>query len=192
MGKTPGYLYLVQPERFLGTNIFKVGKTEREPEKRFSEYGKDTLVLECVKVEDIDNSEKTVINFFSSAQKYKDGNEYFECKNKDCARVLFFEAISFLKKEWMKSVVLDEKRREILIKTILGNNRLKITGLSKDYILVVDLIEILGINLDFEDLSIIQKICDTGGGSRVEFDHNIFPFRDNIIIKGVRQTFFGN
>jgi hypothetical protein len=50
-----GYLYLVQPEEFKGTTIYKYGRTIN-PANRFIAYG-DLTVIECIPVNHIFQAE---------------------------------------------------------------------------------------------------------------------------------------
>ena len=55
-----GFLYLVQPERYLGTNVFKYGITWNT-KQRFSKYGGDKCkVFHIVKVNDMYSAELTL------------------------------------------------------------------------------------------------------------------------------------
>jgi hypothetical protein len=55
-----GYLYLVQPTKYIGTNVFKVGKAWN-PKQRFSSYGKEVKIFETFKVKDVDTGEKMLL-----------------------------------------------------------------------------------------------------------------------------------
>jgi hypothetical protein len=47
-----GYIYLVQPEKYIGKNIYKVGRTWKL-EQRFPAYGKGTKIIKTQKVTDM-------------------------------------------------------------------------------------------------------------------------------------------
>jgi hypothetical protein len=59
IAKDEGYLYLVQPEKFLGMNVFKAGRAWK-PEQRFGPYGKKVKIIEIVKVKDVKAGERKV------------------------------------------------------------------------------------------------------------------------------------
>jgi hypothetical protein len=80
-----GYLYLVQPTNYLGTNVFKVGKAWN-PKQRFVSYGMKVKIFETVKVKDVDAGEKKLLDAIRKRPedfKIKEGKEYFECKFED-------------------------------------------------------------------------------------------------------------
>jgi hypothetical protein len=76
------YIYLLQEREFVKTNenIFKIGKTKQENNKRFLQYPKGSILLLQSSCIDCDALEKKIIKLFK--EKYfhrKDiGNEYFE------------------------------------------------------------------------------------------------------------------
>jgi hypothetical protein len=78
-----GFIYLVQPEEYLGTNIFKVGRTWKL-EHRLPKYGKNTKIIKTAKVKDMYSVETKLLNSLkdetiSDALLVK-GSEYFECE----------------------------------------------------------------------------------------------------------------
>ena len=85
-----GYLYLVQPQDKLGTDIYKIGRTWNCAQ-RFKSYGKKVDVLLTAKVEDTLAAEKIMIAHFEGKFKKAirdgngDGEEYFHIKSRTLA-----------------------------------------------------------------------------------------------------------
>lgn len=76
------YIYLLQEREFIKTkeNIYKLGKTKQQHNKRFAQYPKNSKLLTQLICDDCDKIERILINLFNEKfEKRKDiGNEYFE------------------------------------------------------------------------------------------------------------------
>ena len=77
-----GYIYLLIEREFIKTHepIYKIGETERDPNKRFIAYPKDSIVLFCIMVNRCLKTEKNLIKEFKLQfkQRLDIGLEYFE------------------------------------------------------------------------------------------------------------------
>jgi hypothetical protein len=60
-----GFVYLIQPEEHLGTNIYKIGRTWN-PDQRIRQYGSKTNIIKCVKVDNMFLAETMIIQSFKS------------------------------------------------------------------------------------------------------------------------------
>lgn len=76
---TQGYIYIVQPEEYLGTDIYKIGRTW-SPKQRFREYGEKHKVIECKRVTNMYKCEQMILSNLNESDDYKlvRGKEYFE------------------------------------------------------------------------------------------------------------------
>jgi hypothetical protein len=74
------YIYLLQVREFLGTNIYKLGKTKKENLIRFNQYPKGSRLISQFDCENCDVCERTLIHLFSTKyiQRREYGTEYFE------------------------------------------------------------------------------------------------------------------
>ena len=74
------YVYMVQLREFLGTNIYKIGKTKQEYLRRVRSYPNGTILLLQVKCNDCNTKEREIIKIFRSKYAWKKelGNEYFQ------------------------------------------------------------------------------------------------------------------
>lgn len=72
-----GIVYLIQPEEYLGTNNYKIGRSGNETIKRITNYGKNTRILSILKVNNTKYIEKIIINKFKSIFQICKGREYF-------------------------------------------------------------------------------------------------------------------
>ena len=73
------YLYLIQVEKDFGSNVYKPGKTTRNPYSRFKEYNEKFRVIQINSVTNCDISERELLGLFK--QKFGNpvrGREYFE------------------------------------------------------------------------------------------------------------------
>lgn len=70
-----GYLYFVQSEEHLGTNIFKIGKSINYV-SRFRSYGR-CMVYRLIDINNIDIFERILIRYFNHYFELKKGLEYF-------------------------------------------------------------------------------------------------------------------
>lgn len=75
-----GFVYIVQEREFLGTNIYKIGKTNRTMKARMGNYPKNTSVHYLSSVVDCAVVEKQIIDVFDEKfTKMKCyGNEYYD------------------------------------------------------------------------------------------------------------------
>jgi len=76
------YLYLIQTGEDKGTNIYKIGKTVRQPHKRLKGYDKDTKTICIQAVDDCHNRENELKALFNNKFKLARGREYFEGNKK--------------------------------------------------------------------------------------------------------------
>lgn len=77
-----GFVYIVQPEEYIGTNIYKIGRTWN-PSQRFVEYGKKVKIIRLNKVKDMYLTEINLINDITEYNKPFKGKEYFAFDNLD-------------------------------------------------------------------------------------------------------------
>jgi hypothetical protein len=71
-------IYLVQPEKYLNTNIYKIGMSHRSNDDRTKSYGTNANVLfimQCNRPFNLENQIKLV---FMEKFKLHSGKEYFE------------------------------------------------------------------------------------------------------------------
>ena len=102
--ETEGYLYLVQPQDKLDTDVYKIGRTWN-PKQRFKGYGADVNVIRIKKVDDMFAAEKVMIAYFN--RKFKkairdglgNGDEYFHIKSKKLALIAFMKAIQLYEEQ---------------------------------------------------------------------------------------------
>jgi hypothetical protein len=59
-----GYVYIVQPEVHLDTNVYKIGRTWN-PKVRFQSYGAKTKVIKCERVNNMYSVETAIISNLS-------------------------------------------------------------------------------------------------------------------------------
>lgn len=71
-----GYVYIVQPEEYKNTNIYKIGRTW-DTKQRFQAYGKDAKIISVKKVEDMYKTETSIICDLTDISKPIKGKEYF-------------------------------------------------------------------------------------------------------------------
>jgi hypothetical protein len=72
--------YFVQPKEYLGTNIYKVGITNKNniPLKRLCDYRKGTIVFLVLAMENVDCFEMKILLELNKICKIHKGKEYFE------------------------------------------------------------------------------------------------------------------
>lgn len=85
-------VYIIQLREFIGTNIFKIGRTSREGTKRSSEYPSNSHLRIHKGIIDSKNIERNLKKIFGKNFKHekKYGSEYFSGKYEDMER-LFLE-----------------------------------------------------------------------------------------------------
>lgn len=88
-----GLIYLIQPREFLGTSIYKIGKTRDELNKRLGNYGKGGNVI-CVLPfdnEKLDQIEKDIITKFNIVfiNNPDIGTEYFTGDYKEMISIIY-------------------------------------------------------------------------------------------------------
>ncbi len=85
------YIYLLQVKELLGTNIYKIGRTTQEYNKRFNQYPKGSQLILQMKCMNCINSEKELLKIFQEKFKRKKeyGNEYFEGNYEEMIQIIF-------------------------------------------------------------------------------------------------------
>ena len=83
-----GWLYLVQPSEYIGTTIFKIGRT-KNISRRMNAYGPERKEYRKVYVDDMYTAESGLIDLFYDAFDLYRGNEYFECCSLNQALEIF-------------------------------------------------------------------------------------------------------
>ena len=82
MTKELGYIYLIHEREFVNSyqDIYKIGKTRKENNKRFISYPKGSVLLFQIICTDCDNVEKELIDIFKDkfVQRKDIGTEYFQ------------------------------------------------------------------------------------------------------------------
>ena len=71
------YLYLIQVNNDIGSNIYKIGKTTQIPSERFKGYKKGTYPIRISMVDDCHKREHELIKLFNIKYKLIRGREYF-------------------------------------------------------------------------------------------------------------------
>ena len=72
------YLYLIQDNRDIGLNVYKIGKTTQSPSDRLKGYSKGTYAIRIYQVDDCHKKESELIELFKKKYKLFRGREYFE------------------------------------------------------------------------------------------------------------------
>ena len=81
--KLKGYIYIVQPERYINTNIIKIGRTYNT-KLRFQNYGKNIKIFLIKEVDNMYDSEIKIINNILINYKIsKNSREYIDLGNKN-------------------------------------------------------------------------------------------------------------
>jgi len=115
------YVYLIQEREFIKTseNIFKVGKSKQENNKRINQYPKQSKLILQIICDDCDILEKELIILFKNKYNHRKdiGNEYFEGNFEDMIKNIYFtrnniyDTINYEKIE--KEKIKDEKEKII-------------------------------------------------------------------------------
>jgi hypothetical protein len=118
------YVYIIQEREFIKTseNIFKVGKSKQENNKRINQYPKQSKLLLQIVCDNCDKLEKKLINIFKYKYNHRKdiGNEYFEGDHEDMIKNIFYtrnnidNIINYEKIE--KEKTQEELNRELLKK----------------------------------------------------------------------------
>ena len=118
------YVYLIQEREFIKTseNIFKVGKSKQENNKRINQYPKQSKLILQIVCDNCDELEKKLINIFKYKYNHRKdiGNEYFEGDHEDMIKNIFYtrnnidNIINYEKIE--KEKTQEELNRELLKK----------------------------------------------------------------------------
>jgi flagellar biosynthesis GTPase FlhF len=87
------YIYLLQEREFIKTNenIFKLGMTKRENNKRFNQYPKGSILLFQLICQNVNLLEKEIIKEYKTKfiQRKDIGNEYFEGNFEDMISLMY-------------------------------------------------------------------------------------------------------
>ena len=87
------YIYLLQEREFIKTkeNVYKVGMTKKENNKRFNQYPKGSVLLFQIICNNCNNMEKIILKKFKETFKQKKdiGNEYFEGDSKVMINMIY-------------------------------------------------------------------------------------------------------
>ena len=93
MPKEIGYIYLLQEREFANSfqNIFKIGKTKNENNKRISQYPKGSVLLLQKICNNCDDLEKELIKIFKERfiQRKDIGTEYFEGDYQEMSDIIY-------------------------------------------------------------------------------------------------------
>jgi len=118
------YVYLIQEREFIKTseNIFKIGKSKQENNKRINQYPKQSKLLLQIVCDNCDILEKELIISFKNKYNHRKdiGNEYFEGDFEDMIKNFFYirnnidDIINYEKIE--KEKTQEELNRELLKK----------------------------------------------------------------------------
>ena len=116
------YVYLIQEREFIKTseNIYKIGKSKQENNKRINQYPKQSKLILQILCNNCDELEKKLINIFKYKYNHRKdiGNEYFEGDSEDMIKNIYFirnnidDIINFEKIE--KEKIKDEIQKELL------------------------------------------------------------------------------
>ena len=96
-----GIVYLVQPEEFIGTNIFKIGRSKDSSANlnRIKSYGKGSS---CISINQRNNTielEKKIIEEFNKNFKLVKGREYFEGDKEEINKLFLYIVSTYTYKE---------------------------------------------------------------------------------------------
>jgi hypothetical protein len=74
------YIYIIQLREFIGKDIYKIGRTKQENNKRMGQYTKGSILHLQTTCNDCIKSEKNLIKLFKEKYIHRNdlGNEYFE------------------------------------------------------------------------------------------------------------------
>jgi hypothetical protein len=116
------YLYLIQTGEDIGTNIYKIGKTVREPHKRLRGYDKDTKTICFQAVDDCHNRENELKALFNNKFRLARGREYFEGNKKAMEE----EFSKFVNQDKIREIRLGEENKLIDDEEIINDNYINI------------------------------------------------------------------
>jgi hypothetical protein len=71
------YVYLVQPQNLLGTDVYKIGHSQQPNTSRHKQYGKNYILIAQVAVSNSSIIEQRLINVFRKKYACYRPNEYF-------------------------------------------------------------------------------------------------------------------
>ena len=91
----PEYIYIIQEREFVGTNVYKIGKTKQENTKRINSYSKGSELELQIKCTNCDLKELQLITLFKEKYIHRRdlGNEYFEGNVNNMKRDIFNESL---------------------------------------------------------------------------------------------------
>lgn len=74
------YIYIIQLREFIGKNVYKIGRTTQENNKRLSQYPKGSILHLQTTCKNCIKSENNLIKLFKKKYIHRRdfGNEYFE------------------------------------------------------------------------------------------------------------------
>lgn len=111
------YIYLLQTREFisLNQNVFKIGMTTKENNKRLNQYPKGSILIMQVLCKNCKNMEKIIINKFKEIFKHRKdiGNEYFEGDYNKMIDIIYF------------SIQNERSNEECNSESIIINNTIK-------------------------------------------------------------------
>jgi hypothetical protein len=82
------YIYLIQPDTYINTDIYKIGQTQRSLKERLKEYKKNILLCYW-KIKNPLKMEKTIKAVFAlKFKKFSEGNEYFRGDPEDMTLII--------------------------------------------------------------------------------------------------------
>ena len=88
------YVYLIQEREFIKTseNIYKIGKSKQENNKRINQYPKQSKLILQILCDNCDELEKELIISFKNKYNHRKdiGNEYFEGDFEDIIKNIFY------------------------------------------------------------------------------------------------------
>jgi hypothetical protein len=103
-----GIIYLIQPKEFLGTNVFKIGRSEAPTLNRCKRgYGAGTRFLHIMECKFPRILEKKIKVAFRKKFKLARGYEYFE-GGEDVIKIMFYQIVQAHADEYMYDQVLVE------------------------------------------------------------------------------------
>jgi len=85
------YLLLTREHLLLNQNVYKIGKTTQDGDKRFKQYPKDSVLLLQIICTNCHNLETLIKNEFKIKYKHRDdiGQEYFEGDYNDMIKTIY-------------------------------------------------------------------------------------------------------
>ncbi len=147
------YIYLIHLREFIKTNenIYKIGKTKQENNKRFNQYPKGSKILIYIICDNCDALEKDIIKIFKNKYNHRKdiGTEYFEGNFEDMIKDIYDirkEKVSYEQNEILTTFKQNKYNKKIetiidwLIYT-LKNNTLSDDSIRNLYISYSNFIE---------------------------------------------------